>query len=82
MTGPRLYRIGEVARKFQVTPQMVRHYCALGLIREAKRTPAGYRLFDEEAVRAIALIRRINRSGYSLQAIRETYFRNRRPAGT
>jgi DNA-binding transcriptional MerR regulator len=73
----RLLRIGEVARRFRVTPQLVRHYCTLGLVRETSRSPAGYRLFDERAVQSIELIRRLNRSGYSLASIKETFLRGR-----
>ncbi|MBI4230291.1 MAG: MerR family transcriptional regulator [Planctomycetes bacterium] len=73
----RLLRIGEVARRFRVTPQLVRHYCILGLVRETSRSPAGYRLFDDRAVECIDLIRRLNRSGYSLGAIKETFLRGR-----
>jgi DNA-binding transcriptional MerR regulator len=69
-----LYTIGKVARRVGLSGQMIHVYHSLGLIREVKKSPAGYRLFDESVFRRIELIRRLNRSGYSLRDIKEVFF--------
>jgi DNA-binding transcriptional MerR regulator len=40
-------------------------------------TPTGRRLFDGRAVERIALIKRLNDSGYPLRAIRELFMEGR-----
>ena len=74
--APALYRIGDLARLAGVSRQVVSTYCMYGLLAEADRTPGGQRLFDDSAVRRIALIRNLNRH-YTLGAIRETFLRDR-----
>ena len=58
-----------------LTNQMLHLYCNMGLLKEVKKTGAGYRMFDESAVRRIQLIRTLNRRGYSLREIRQTFKR-------
>jgi DNA-binding transcriptional MerR regulator len=45
----------------------------LGLVKPAAKSPAGQRLFDKEAIDRIKLIRKLNRSGYTLRDIREIF---------
>lgn len=68
-------RIGDLAREVGLTNQMVHFYCSMGLLREARKTRSGYRLFGPEAVRRIRLIRELNRHGYSLREIKQTFRR-------
>ena len=49
--------IGEAAAAAGVTPKMIRHYESLGLIPEADRTEAGYRLYGEREVAMLRFIR-------------------------
>lgn len=70
-------KIGALARRTGLTRQAIHHYVQLGLIRPALHTRGGQRLFDEEAIRRIALVRKLRDSGYTLQALRETFFRER-----
>ena len=70
-------RISEAAAAAGVSKQTVEYYILLGLISPA-RTPDGRgRLFDDAIIRRIRLIRRLNRSGYTLRDIRQTYLRSR-----
>ncbi len=43
----KLFKIGEVAEYSGLTRQTVNYYTVLGILREAGRTKAGHRLYDE-----------------------------------
>lgn len=54
--------IGELAKRTGVTIRTLRHYDHIGLLKPARVTEAGYRLYDEEALRrlhAILLFREV-----------------------
>jgi DNA-binding transcriptional MerR regulator len=65
------YRISELARQTGLAPSTIRYYEKIGLLREAERTPAGYRLYDEEAERRLVFVARAKRLGLSLEEIAE-----------
>ena len=54
--------IGEAARRSGVSPKMIRHYESQGLIRNARRTDAGYRLYDTADVHTLQFVRRARRA--------------------
>jgi MerR family transcriptional regulator, copper efflux regulator len=68
-----LLQIGQAARKAGVSVQSVQNYIMLGLVKPAGKTAGGRRLFDQQAVERIMLIRKMNHSGYTLRAIRELF---------
>lgn len=70
MTAPML-TIGKVAEQSQVTADSIRYYEREGLVRPAKKTESGYRLYTDEAVRRIAFIKQAQECGFSLADIRE-----------
>jgi MerR family copper efflux transcriptional regulator len=61
--------IGEAAAAAGVTPKMIRHYETLGLIPEADRTDAGYRLYGEREVAMLRFIRQSRGLGFSTAQI-------------
>jgi MerR family transcriptional regulator, copper efflux regulator len=61
--------IGDAAAAAGVTPKMIRHYEALGLIPEADRTDAGYRLYGEREVAMLRFIRQSRGLGFSTRQI-------------
>ncbi|MGH9282538.1 MAG: MerR family transcriptional regulator [Acidimicrobiales bacterium] len=61
-----LLSVAEVGRRTGLTRKALRHYEALGLVRPAARTEAGYRLYDDEALRRIELVNRAKVLGLSL----------------
>lgn len=61
--------IGDAAAAAGVTPKMVRHYEALGLIPEAHRTEAGYRLYGEREVAMLRFIRQSRGLGFATKQI-------------
>ncbi|MER6627540.1 MerR family transcriptional regulator [Streptomyces sp. NPDC000987] len=61
--------IGEVARCSGVSPRMLRHYDALGLVRPTGRTVGGYREYTDEDVRRIFHVESLRSLGLSLKQI-------------
>jgi len=62
-------RIGQLARVTGFTPGTLRYYEAVGLLRPAARTTAGYRLYSRDAVERLRFVRRAQGLGISLADI-------------
>ena len=69
MSSP-LLTIGALAQRAQVSTSMLRFYEREGLLRPARRSNGGYRLYGAEAERTLLFIRRAQRLGLSLEDIR------------
>ncbi len=50
-------RIGEVARRTGLPVKTIRYYCDEGLLQPRARSASGYRLFDEENLTELTIIR-------------------------
>lgn len=61
--------IGDAAATVGITPKMIRHYESLGLIPEAERTEAGYRLYGEREIAMLRFIRQARSLGFSMEQI-------------
>ena len=61
--------IGEAATAAGVTPKMIRHYEALGMIPEVQRTEAGYRLYSPREVGMLRFIRQARSLGFPVKQI-------------
>jgi DNA-binding transcriptional MerR regulator len=70
-----LMRISQAADAAGVSVQTVEYYIMLGLVEPLRLPGRSGRFFDAHHVKRIRLIRDLNASGYTLQAIRETYLR-------
>jgi DNA-binding transcriptional MerR regulator len=70
-----LMRISQVARAAGVSAQTVEYYIMLGLIEPLRPPDRGGRFFDDQHVKRIRLIRKLNDSGYTLKDIREIHLR-------
>ena len=79
-TGP--LNIGQAATQSGVSAKMIRHYESLGLLREARRTAAGYRVYDESDVHTLRFVRRARDLGFSMSDIERLLglWQNRRRA--
>ncbi|MCP4379289.1 MAG: MerR family transcriptional regulator [bacterium] len=55
----------------------IEYYLMLGLIEPRRIKGRSGRFFDEELIKRIRLIRELNKSGYTLRDIRETYLAKR-----
>ena len=70
-------RISGAAQAAGVSRQTVEYYIMIGLLTPVRVPGQSGRFFDQALVRRIRLIRRLNRSGYTLREIGQTYLRSR-----
>lgn len=64
-------RTGEVAKAAGVNIQTLRYYEREGLLAAPKRSAAGYRQYDEDAVRIVSFIKRAQELGFTLREAKE-----------
>lgn len=70
MNKPVLMRIGELAALTGLSRSKIRFYEDAGLITPAKRSSAGYRLYDEKAELILNLIQSGQQAGFGLKDIK------------
>ncbi len=63
------YRIGEAAHRVGMSVEGLRFYERRGLVRPARRTASGYRLYGRAQVDALLFIRAAQEMGFSLREI-------------
>ena len=63
--------IGKVAKRAAVSIDTIRYYERGGLLSPAQKSDAGYRLYNEEAVRRLHFIKHAQHCGLSLAEIRQ-----------
>lgn len=66
----KLYRIGELVNYTPFSRQTIHNYTIMGLIREAKWTQGGHRLYDESVFERLSKILRLKKTK-TLVEIRE-----------
>ena len=62
-------RAGEVAQAAGVNRQTLRYYERRGLLAEPDRSPGGHRLYDDQAVTTLRVIKAAQRLGFTLDEI-------------
>src|SRR4030042_1802914 len=67
----KLYRIGELVNYTPFSRQTIHNYTIMGLIREAKWTEGGHRLYDESVFERLSEIIKLGKTK-TLSEIRET----------
>ena len=63
-------RIGELEKRAGVSVRAIRFYERRRLIRTPRRTPAGYRVYTEQDLDGVTLIKKMQRFGFKLAEIR------------
>lgn len=67
MNNAKTMHIGEVAERTSLSLRTLRHYDEIGLVNPSGRTDGGFRLYTDDDVRRLLLIRRMKPLGYSLE---------------
>ncbi|MEM8238553.1 Zn(2+)-responsive transcriptional regulator [Morganella morganii subsp. sibonii] len=66
-----MYRIGQLAKLAEVTPDTIRFYEKQGMMDHQSRTDGGYRLYTEQDLHRLRFIRYAKQLGFTLEAITE-----------
>lgn len=66
-------RIGEVAAVCGVSADTIRHYERKNLLPLIERSAGGYRMYSQEAVKRIRIVRRALAIGFSLDELSEAF---------
>lgn len=66
-----MYRIGELAKLADVTPDTIRYYEKQQMMAHDVRTEGGFRLYTENDLQRLRFIRYARQLGFTLEAIRE-----------
>ena len=68
-----LLKIGEFAEKGGVSKRSLRHYENLGILTPTRRTEGGFRLYDENHLFKLQVIKIFKELGFSLEEISEIF---------
>lgn len=66
-----MHQIGEVTERVGLSFRTVRHYDEAGLVVPSGRTAGGFRLYTDDDIDRLALIKRMKPLGFSLEEMRE-----------
>lgn len=66
-----MYRIGELAKLADVTPDTIRYYEKQQMMDHDIRTEGGFRLYSDNDLQRLRFIRYARQLGFTLEAIRE-----------
>lgn len=66
-----MYRIGEIAKLADVTPDTIRYYEKQQMMDHGGRTEGGFRLYNDHDLKRLKFIRHARQLGFTLESIRE-----------
>ncbi len=69
--GGQMMTVTELAKRAGVTPDVVRYYARIGLLKPSRHPGSGYKQFTETDVKRLLFIRRSQRLGFTLSEIAE-----------
>jgi DNA-binding transcriptional MerR regulator len=75
-------KIGELAQRSGVSIDAVRYYERRGVLPRAERTASGYRVFDDETVARLDLVRQLQDLGFTLDEVVDALQAHDRGAAT
>ena len=70
-TETELHQIGEVAERVGLSLRTVRYYEEEGLVRPAKRSDGGFRLYRQSEIARLELIKEMKPLGFTVQEMRQ-----------
>ncbi len=71
MNAEHLHQIGEVAERVELSLRTVRYYEEQGLVRPVQRTEGGFRLYSDEEIARLLLIKQMKPLGFTVQEMRD-----------
>ncbi len=71
MTSSRQLTIGKLSELTGVSADTLRYYEKMGLLADTSRSPAGYRLYNQQTVRVVRFIRGAKELSFTLDEIRK-----------
>lgn len=71
MVGETMIQIGELAERVGLSLRTVRYYEEMGLLSPKKRSEGGFRLYTEDHVDRLALIKQMKPLGFTISEMRE-----------
>lgn len=66
-----MMHIGELAEKTGLSLRTIRHYDEVGLLKPSGRTQGGFRLYTEEDLKKLLVVRRMKPLGFTLEEMRD-----------
>lgn len=71
MTEGAIRKVGEVAEVTGLSIRTLRHYDELGVVTPSGRTAGGFRLYTDDDVERLLLVRRMKPLGFSLERMKQ-----------
>ena len=65
----KLLTVAQIAKKSGATPDAIRHYCRLGLLRPKRDRHTGYKRFGDAEIKRLDFITKAKRLGFSLREV-------------
>ena len=75
-----MYYIGELSRRIGLSPDTLRYYEKIGLLRSVARNRSGLRVYDDKDISRLKFIRRAQRMHFSLAEISQLLDMRESPA--
>lgn len=71
LTTHHSFNIGQLAKASGVNAKLIRYYESIGVLPEAERTEAGYRVYSQRDVEMLRFVKRARGLGFGMDEIRQ-----------